>query len=73
MDELFVSFQVARQRKAFTANITHMSVAEYCSTLMTVGWAGLGSRICLAKKYWQRVLVIFLTCLMRMKYLKKKS
>jgi hypothetical protein len=33
-----------------------MFVAGHCSTLMTVGWAWLGSRVCLAKKYWQRVL-----------------
>jgi hypothetical protein len=36
-----------------------MFVAGHCGPLMTVGWAWLGSRVCLAKKYWQRVLFIF--------------
>jgi hypothetical protein len=40
-----------------------MFVAGHCSTLMTVGWAWLGSRVCLAKIYWLRVLFIFFICL----------
>jgi hypothetical protein len=40
-----------------------MFVAGHCSTLMTVGWAWLGSRVCLAKIYWLRVLFIFSICL----------
>jgi hypothetical protein len=55
----FVYFQFTRKGKALVAHITHMFVVGHCSTLMTVGWAWLGSRVCLAKKYWQRVLFIF--------------
>jgi hypothetical protein len=41
--------------------------AGHCSTLMTVGWAWLGSRVCLANKYWHRVLFFFI-CLKKIKY-----
>jgi hypothetical protein len=62
MDQL-VSSQVFKVRKVLVAHTTHMFVAGHCSTLMTVGWAWLGSRVCLAKKYWQRVLFIYFICL----------
>jgi hypothetical protein len=52
MDSQLVSFQGTSMIKVLVANITHMFVAGRCSTLMTVGWAWLGSRVCLAKKYW---------------------
>jgi hypothetical protein len=57
----FVYFQFTRSGKALVAHITHMFVVGHCSTLMTVGWAWLGSRVCLARKYWQRVLFIFIS------------
>jgi hypothetical protein len=53
MDQL-VPFQALRIIKVLVAHITHTFVAGHCSTLMTVGWAWLGSRVCLAKEYWQR-------------------
>jgi hypothetical protein len=62
MDQL-VSFQVTDQGKSLVAHITYMFVAGHCSFLMTVGWmtvgwAWLGSRVCLAKMYF-----IFFNCL----------
>jgi hypothetical protein len=58
-----VLFQVTRIWKVLVTHITHMFVAGHCSTLMTVGWAWLGSRVCLAIGYWYRVLFIFFICL----------
>jgi hypothetical protein len=58
-----VLFQVTGLGKSLVAHITHMFVAGHGSTLMTVGWAWLGSRVCLAKIYWHRVLFIFFFCL----------
>jgi hypothetical protein len=62
MDQL-VSIQFTKIWKVLVAHITNMFVAGHCSTQMTVGWAWLGSNVCLAKKYWQRVPFILFICL----------
>jgi hypothetical protein len=60
-------FQTKSPCKSLVAHITHMFVAGHCSTLMTVGWAWLGSRVCLTRKFWQRVFFIFFVCLKQQK------
>jgi hypothetical protein len=62
-----VFLQVTSIKTVLVAHITHMFVAGHCSTLMTVGWAWLGSRVSLTRKFWQRVLFIFFVCLKQQK------